>query len=348
MAITDRRIGTQIYGGKAPTAYTVAKPGISLAQKAARERRAAELAGRTLREQQEEAARRVKTYENVRPSPAEWQPGMIVAETDDTFETLARKTRASVSEFIQANKDVTEIHADAAYNIPSPPPAFTDPVFETAPMSPEGIVYPDAMNPELFAQYGQTMGTEEFDYEGLGIGKYYQQGYFEDVENVEDLYGAVAEFRKDISKRQYDLEELYGQSITEREAIQKDLDRGKYYQEGMFEMPGMPVKYRWEQDEQGNWVDRGPEAAFDALYEINGIDPNDPNMIEWFWGFADDDLLFMGEFLDVIEWPTGGGRGGGGGYGTTPTPSRQYGGRGQTPSPRGDYASYLSLTSWSI
>ncbi len=304
-----------------------------------------------------------------RPSPAEWQPGIIVAEVGDTLGSLAQKAGVEEIDFIQANQDVTTIKADAVYNvpniptletgidlrkmsipktIPSPPPAFLDPVFETAPPADavpgfDPIRYPDAFNPQLFREYGQTIGTEEFAYEDIGVGKYYQQGYFEGVEGVEDLYGAVAEFRTDISKRQYDLEELYGQTISEREAIQKSLDLGKYYQEGMFEIPGVPLKYRWEQDEQGNWIDRGPEAVFDALYEMNGIDPNDDAMVEWFWGFADDDLLFMGEFFDVIEWPVSAGTGIRAG-----ARARTSGGGGGGGGGRGDYASYLSYTSWSI
>ncbi len=272
----------------------------------------------------------------------------IVAEVGDTFGSIAEDLGISVEAVIKANEDVTEIKADAVYNVPTmkdAPPAFYDPIFETAPISPEGIQYPEAMSPELFAQYGQTMGTEEFAYEDIGIGKYYQQDYFAGVENVEDLQRAVAEFREDISERK--VYSQYGQQYGER-PDQKLLDEGKYYQEGMFEMPGMPLKYRWEQDEQGNWVDRGPEATFDALYEMNGIDPNDPDMVEWFWGFADEDLLFMGEFFDVIEYPTGGGRGGGGGYGGAGVRRTTGGGRVGAGAARGDYASYLSLTSWSI
>ena len=82
------------------------------------------------------------------------------------------------------------------------------------------------------------------------------------------------------------------------------------------------------------------------LYEENGIDPNDPDMVEYFWGFADDALLQMGEFFDVIEWPSGGGYGGG--YEEYPYPPYVTSSMpGQKPR-RGDYDSYLSLTSWSI
>ncbi len=46
------------------------------------------------------------------------KPAVIVAEVGDTFGSLAQKSKVEEIEFIQANKDVTEIKADAVYNVP--------------------------------------------------------------------------------------------------------------------------------------------------------------------------------------------------------------------------------------
>jgi len=150
-----------------------------------------------------------------------------------------------------------------------------------------------------------------------------------------------------LSERQYDLEQQFGQTKEDRAAIQKQLDKGKYYQEGMFEMPGMALYNRWERDENNKWVDREKENYFDALYEANGIDPTNPDMVEYFWSFADDDLLFMGEFFDVLEWPTGGGGGVGGYEYELPEYQRGEAGRGAPPR-RDNFNAYLQLTSWRI
>jgi len=110
--------------------------------------------------------------------------------------------------------------------------------------------------------------------------------------------------------------------------------------------PGIPSTHAWKKDETtGEWIRKEHESVFDELYAMNGVDPEDSDAVEQFWSFADEDLLFAGELFDVIEWEDDSG-GGYGGYGNKPTPSRQYC-RGQKPS-RGDYASYLGLTSWSI
>ena len=106
---------------------------------------------------------------------------------------------------------------------------------------------------------------------------------------------------------------------------------------------GMPISPFYEVNEMtGEWMRKNPEEVFDELYVANGIDPDDDEMVELFWSYANDDLIYMGEFFDVIEWP----KGGYGGYGSLPTPYRMAT-RGSTPT-RGTYSSYLQLTSWNI
>lgn len=111
---------------------------------------------------------------------------------------------------------------------------------------------------------------------------------------------------------------------------------------------GLPSYHAWEMDEEtGQWERKEHESVFDALYEYNGIDPEDPAQVQFFWEHADEDLLHMGEVFDVIEYESGGaaGFGTGGGYGFG-TPSRMVG-RGRRPT-RGEYATYLGLVNWRI
>ena len=117
----------------------------------------------------------------------------------------------------------------------------------------------------------------------------------------------------------------------------------KSLKESMVEFPQQGLASEIWEEVTGEWNRKPPEAIFDELYIQNGIDPNDPAAVEWFWSLADEDMLYAAEFFDVIEWPQGGGYGG---YGGMPTPYRQAS-RGSQPT-RGDYASYVSLTSWSI
>jgi hypothetical protein len=278
---------------------------------------------------------------------AQKAPKVVVASQGDTFDKLAEKLGVNTQDLIKENPETTYPRGGEVLNVP---PKYLAPDFGTAEPSKEGIVYPENMNPALFADYITSMGLGEYNVPG--VGDYYGKDLFQGVATDEGLYAAVNKFREGYggldARRfrtgQYGTQYGLGQTTTEEvQALQKQLDVGKYYQENMFEMSGMPLKYRYRQNEQGQWVDRGKEAYFDALYEANGIDPKNSDEVEAFWSYADDDLLFMGEFFDIIEWPQGGGYGG---YGALPTPYTQYR-SGQKPT-FGDYATYLSLTSWSI
>lgn len=115
--------------------------------------------------------------------------------------------------------------------------------------------------------------------------------------------------------------------------------------EALPEIPGIPTYHAWTKDETGAWERQEEGAVFDALYEYNNIDPEDDAMVEWFWSMADEDLLGVGILFDVLDWGGEGGYPAPAAYGLG-TPSRMAG-RGQKPV-RGEYASYLGLTSWSI
>jgi len=198
---------------------------------------------------------------------------------------------------------------------PQPPPKMG---LETADITPEGIVYPEGWNP---AQTLASMEHISMDF----LGDFYS-GYYTE-------YGGLGAEPPRVWGGQPAADAaMYG---TPTEILP--------------EIPGIPSYHAWTKDETGAWGKQEPGAVFDALYEANGIDPNDPEMVQWFWSFADEDLLGVGVLFDVIDWGGTGGYGGRTGY-EAPyelgTPSRQYG-AGQKPV-RGNYSSYLSLTSWRI
>ena len=335
MAINDRRIGTQVYGGKAPTAYNVyTPPKKTNAQRRLEERRIA-----------------TQVYGGKAPQLYEGAPEYKVAKFGDGSGFPAGTARDSGSDEIR---------------IEPPPTKYMQPDIASGEPGEYGIEYYNesgatGINPPTFSEYLGTIGTPDYNIpnftgfhgeEGY-VNPWWQNELFKGITTDEDLYAANEAMRT--ATGSYDARRIYeggtsyiptGVAAQEQRAAQKERDKGKYYQEGMFEMPGMALYNRWEQDAQGNWNDRGKENYFDDLYELNGVDPTDKAMVEAFWSYADDDLLMMGEFFDVIEWPSGGG--GYGGYGAMPTPYRQYTQGGQRPQARGDYASYLSLTSWSI
>ena len=87
MAITDRRIGTQLYGGKAPTKYNVYTPP-KLSQKP-----------------------------NKKKSPKQ-----VVAEVGDDFNALAGKLGIDTQALVTANPNDSSVKAGAAYNVPAPTP----------------------------------------------------------------------------------------------------------------------------------------------------------------------------------------------------------------------------------
>ena len=207
---------------------------------------------------------------------------------------------------------------------PEPPPKVG---LETADITPEGIAYPEGWNP------AQVLASTEYgsmDFYSKFYGGYYTE------------YGGLGA----------EAPPAYSPTKTGRAwgGMPSDPRYGTPT-EALPEIPGIPTYHAWTKDETtGAWERQEEGAVFDALYEINGIDPNDPDMVEWFWSFADEDLLGVGELFDVIDWG-GGADGYGGGYGGPATyglgtPSRMVG-RGQQPV-RGNYATYLGLTSWRI
>ena len=309
-------------------------------------------------------------------------PTQVQAEVGQDWNQLAKVMDVEVGDLIKANPVDTEVKAGAVYNVPDMtrdqlaqqvkqapitydkpdfydpdfnpnlPPRFYDPPFDTGETSAEGIVYPEGMNAELFAEFGTEMGTgKDYDVEGDYGARFWSPTIFGDVETYDELVKANPEYWDYVSEspRLSDVGTAWSmRNISEENKYSRNWEKGE-----MFELPGMSLDYRWEEDPlTGEMKEKPREAVFDALYEINGFDPQDPDDVELFWSVADDDLLFMGEFFEAIEWPTGGGYGGGyggygGGYGAMPTPYTQYLSGGQKPV-RGDYASYLSLTSWSI
>ena len=97
MALTDRRIGTQLYGGKAPTKYTVAPGGLTEAQKLAAA-----------------AARR-------QALAAQQAPIQVQAEAGQDWEQLAKATGTEVGDLVKANPLDTDVKAGAVYNVPAQP-----------------------------------------------------------------------------------------------------------------------------------------------------------------------------------------------------------------------------------
>ena len=190
---------------------------------------------------------------------------------------------------------------------------------------------------------GELGGGAGYDVQGDYGARFWSPTAFGGVENIDDLIAANQRYWEaaQASSRLTD----YGTAWSKRNISEESAYARKWETGDMFELPGMSVQNRWEVDsDTGKMKRKPPESAFDALYEENGIDPNDPDMVEYFWGFANDALLQMGEFFDVIEWPSGGGYGGG--YEEYPYPPYVTSSMpGQKPR-RGDYDSYLSLTSW--
>ena len=229
---------------------------------------------------------------------------------------------------------------------PNVPPKFNTPQFDPGDPSAEGIYYPEGYNPDLFSEFlGELGGGAGYDVQGDYGARFWSPTAFGGVENIDDLIAANQRYWEaaQASSRLTD----YGTAWSKRNISEESAYARKWETGDMFELPGMSVQNRWEVDsDTGKMKRKHPESAIDALYEENGIDPNDPDMVEYFWGFADDALLQMGEFFDVIEWPSGGGYGGG--YEEYPYPPYVTSSMpGQKPR-RGDYDSYLSLTSWSI
>ena len=373
MAITDRRVYSTPYSNTTIAQQQTAQ---KKAQEAAAQRIAAAKREATKAKAQANAAKLLTSKQaQLEPQIA---PKQIQAEAGESLADIANRAGVALKTLLDANPDTNSSKAGVVLNVP--PVKYTNPDIPSGEQGEYGIVYEGTgINPKTFSEFLGTAGTGDsrrFQSGALGsqygygdnevaysltntqkfgadyVNPWWQNELFKGITTDEDLYAANEAMRT--ATGSYDPRRIYsggtsyvptGVGAAEQLAAQKERDTGKYYQEGMFEMPGMALYNRWEQDKYGKWVDRGKENYFDDLYEANGIDPTNQAEVEAFWSYADDDLLMMGEFFDIIEWPSGGG--GYGGYGAMPTPSRQYG-RGSGQSPRGDYASYLSLTSWSI
>lgn len=293
------------------------------------------------------------------------KPAQVVAEVGDNFGSLANKLGIDEQDMVRANPNDNTVKAGATYNAPAfsgfteneqyfmdnlrTPANYIDFLTHqetldvtgqnkfggrtSAPYETEfgDIVSPEGFNFQEFRMFGENTKDTGFweDYRNLDVSK-------------QNLYGGNAPTYGGISQ---EIDPRY-QSYTPNELEQMGIDPSM---SKMIETGGIPTYHKWAKSESGQWTARPPEAVFDELYKVNGIDPNDKDMVEWFWSIASDDMLYAAEFFDIIEWPQGGygnGYGGYGGYGGMPTPSRQYG-RGQQQT-NGNYASYLSLTSWSI
>jgi len=290
-------------------------------------------------------------------------PKQIVAEVGEDFTKLAERLNIETADLVKANIDDTSIKAGAVYNVPQfgglteteqfwqesldVPASYVDFLTHQETLDVTGVnKFGGRTSPGFETEFGDLQIPEGMNFEEFKM-------FAENTKDTGfwDQYGRTAEGTLDLSAK--GALNLPTMGITDQEIdpryqsyqAQELSDMGfGYYPDEMIEIGGMPSYMKWEQNPvSGEWQPRPPEAVFDALYEMNGIDPNDPAAVEWFWSLASEDMLYAGEFFDVIEWPSGGGYGG---YGGMPTPSRQYG-RGQQQA-RGDYASYLSLTSWSI
>jgi len=254
------------------------------------------------------------------PTPSQY----AIAELGDTYETIGAQYGLDPTTLAQMNPDISAPTAGGAISVPGAGPAVTptpDPrvMLDTAETTPEGIQYPGGWNmAKLQAAISGGGGVMDF------ASKFYGGHYTEQGGQKEPLAGGTIDYY-----------------TKQAEGVYSDPT------EELPQWPGLPSTHVWDKDPKtGQWSKLPHGSVFDELYEMNGIDPNDPDMVEWFWGFADEDLLFAGELFDVIDFDTS--EGGYGGYGSAPSyKSGGYSGSGQKPQ-RGDYASYLQLSSWSI
>ena len=268
--------------------------------------------------------------------PSLMPPKYAMAELGDTFESFGEKYKFDPTTLAQMNPDISTPKAGTAINLPgigegySAPTPLPDPrvMLDTAATTPEGVQYPEGWNmAKLQAAIYGGGGVMDFASKFYG-GDYTKQPGAKPPHPWESITMDYAASHPEEAQRMY--EDYQASGVPTEELPQ---------------WPGLPSSHAWDKDpETGQWSKLPHGSVFDELYEMNGIDPNNPDMVEWFWGFADEDLLFAGELFDVLDWSTD--EGGYGGYGSAPSPSSRSG-RGQSPQ-RGDYASYLGLTSWSI
>jgi len=126
MAITDRRIGTQTYGGKAPTKYTVYKP----PKPQPKPKPVATIKDFKVADAAMSKAQELVPYNKIFQEPTglglvpynkifqEPIPKQIQAEVGDSWEDLARKAQVDAMELLNVNPKDTTIKAGAVYNVP--------------------------------------------------------------------------------------------------------------------------------------------------------------------------------------------------------------------------------------
>ncbi len=303
-------------------------------------------AGRTTSLQQAEATsqqlRDLEFYGGILPE----QRLTVVAEVGDTFGSLAQKSRVEEIDFIQANKDVTEIKADAVYNVPqanimdfrkaeaeavardleAPPPAQQSQVDRWLGL--EQAETRDKLPPQ--AEYAPAPGPQVgFDFQLEG--------------SQSDLYKALAEQTKAIYNVEPALRmdkfgsELLGLHLYEDQGLMDTID------EAGFEP--------WVKPFVVNYLNQfpGTNVSVDANGEITGqID----------WSYIDDQTIQRLDdlgFIDTGQAPSGVGAGEISRGATASGTSGGYGypiGYGYPPRPAyetyGTKSTYLGLTSWSI
>jgi len=269
-----------------------------------------------------------------------FQDQYTVAELGDTYETIGAKVRVDPTELARMNPDISAPTAGGAVNVSMQPPTPTpDPKVHldtAAPIPTEfgELTFPEGWNmAKLRAAISGGGGVMDF------VSKQYS-GYYTE-------YGGKGSGIKPPHPYEAMTMEYATSHPAEAQQMYQDYQASGIPTEELPAWPGMPSSHAWEKDpETGQWNRSSQESVFDELYVMNGIDPTDPDMVEWFWGFADEDLLFAGELFDVIDFGPDADEYGG--YGAAPSyKSDSSSGRGQKPQ-RGDYASYLGLSSWSI
>lgn len=272
------------------------------------------------------------------PEPIVQPPKVIIPEIGDDFESLGDKYGVDPLDLAQANADVGGVQAGAALDLPRLG-GEQELAFEGDDTRTDKDKWRDMFSDEEWF-YFQNLGydAQVFDeqyYGGVGQGQNRPWGQIIDDETA-IFYpeGWNPELFKDFIEGEYNInEEAFMENYL-------NLDFSEYTPDYLKAPEGITSDafYDYSGDE---WERLAPEAVFDKLYEINGIDPDNIADVKSFWSYADDDLLFMGDYFDAIHWPSGGY----GGYSSYDAPS--YGGY----KPSQDYNRYraqLQLTSWSI
>ncbi len=337
-------------------------------QSQAEAQRQAKIAAAERQRQAEQASAQRAGLEAQRRAAYTPPPQQVQAEVGQDWDALALQMNVPVESLIKANKLDTTVKASAVYNVPLFPDIGGDATFGGLTAEEEfyneqfraGGGYSDFLTHQetlnVVGQYkfptepgmgvtGPTLDTEVgplYMLEGMNPA---EARMF--IENTRDT-GWWEDYRSQDLAAQYDASPYDLSGSGKMFGVQRP--DGTYFDP--IEVGGMPSNMMWEKDNlTGEWQKKPEDEIFDDLYRLNGIDPEDDEMVELFWAFASDDMLYMAEFFEVIDWPAGGSgysdAGGYGGYGFMPTPYAQYRAGGQRPA-RGDYASYLSLTSWSI